>query len=216
MNRVLIIAPHPDDEIIGCGGTILKHIDDGDRVFVFFVTNGELYDDNELYEDECKKRLSESRNVEEESGYEILSWSDVSARMIRGNYEQIRLNLEHVFRKIKPNIVYLPHKLEEDVDHILTFEITKEAYMLSKFPKKNNAINNIRASIYGYEVWTPIRDFQVLVNIDEYADRKKNLIALYESQNEKSSYTEGILGLNSYRGALWGNCKYAEVFTVIM
>ena len=40
MNRILVIAPHPDDEILGCGGTMIKHIEAGDEVYVCIVTKG--------------------------------------------------------------------------------------------------------------------------------------------------------------------------------
>lgn len=43
--RVLVIAPHPDDEIIGCGGTMAQHVEKGDRIFVIYVTSGELFED---------------------------------------------------------------------------------------------------------------------------------------------------------------------------
>ena len=41
MNRILVISPHPDDESIGCGGTLRKHITEGDSVWVIFLTSGE-------------------------------------------------------------------------------------------------------------------------------------------------------------------------------
>ena len=41
--RVLVIAPHPDDEIIGCGGTMAQHVEKGDRIFVIYVTKAKWF-----------------------------------------------------------------------------------------------------------------------------------------------------------------------------
>ena len=40
MSNVFVIAAHPDDEVLGCGGTLLKHVDEGDKVYILFVTEG--------------------------------------------------------------------------------------------------------------------------------------------------------------------------------
>lgn len=213
-NKILVIAPHPDDEVIGCGGTILKHINDNDRVFIFYVTNGEIDIENDNYFDECKQRFSEALKSSKMSHSEILFCPEVPARKIRDNYTLILNRLERVFRKLKPNIVYLPHKRETDFDHKLTYDITKEAYV-SSLNYKNNSINNVKTKLFGYEVWTPIQKLHKLNNIESYAEKKKKLINIYESQTQKILYSDGILGLNKYRGCYFGNCQYAEAFSII-
>ena len=40
MKKIFVVAAHPDDEILGCGGTLLKHIDNGDKVYILFVSEG--------------------------------------------------------------------------------------------------------------------------------------------------------------------------------
>lgn len=213
-HRVLVIAPHPDDEVIGCGGTILNHIKDGDRVFVFYVTNGEIEDENDCYYDECQQRLKEALKFSQLSHCEILYFPEIPARKIRDYYMLIRNRMEKVLRKLKPNFVYLPHKLESDFDHQLTYDITKEAYFLSQI-YKNSSVNNVRANLLGYEVWTPISIPYKLNNIEMYAEEKKRLIDIYESQTQKMLYADGILGLNKYRGNYFGNCQYAEMFSMV-
>lgn len=211
-NRVLVIAPHPDDEIIGCGGTILKHIDLGDKVFVFFVTNGEVSEKESIYERKCQERYAEVKRIYASTPIEILLWSEIPAREIESNYMIIRNRLEKVFRKLKPNIVYFPHKKETDFDHRLVHSITKEAYFLSHI-NKENTFNNVKAELLGYEVWTPINKIYKIINIDFYIEKKKELINMYKSQVQNIAYADGISGLNTYRGEFFGNCKYAEVFS---
>lgn len=214
-NRVLVIAPHPDDEIIGCGGTILKHVDLGDKVFVFFVTNGEVSEKANIYERKCQERYAEVKRIYALTPIEILLWPEIPAREIESNYLTIRNRLEKVFRKLKPNIVYLPHEKETDFDHELVHSIAKEAYFMSHI-NKENTFNNVKAELLGYEVWTPINKIYKIINIDFYIKKKKELINMYKSQVQNIAYADGISGLNVYRGEFFGNCKYAEVFSHIL
>lgn len=215
MNRIIVIAPHPDDEIIGCGGTLLKHVQDGDRVFVVFITNGELIDDNKEYEIQCQIRKNEAMNVAKESNMEIIYWSNIPARKIRDNYSKLEKDLIKIFRYIKPNIIYVPHENEKDGDHVLTLELAKEAYFLSKIPMKDCKLNSIPAQIKGYEVWSPIRDVHSCCDISSFMDKKKDLIKIYDSQMQQMNYADGVAGLNQYRAAFFGVEGYLEVFSVI-
>lgn len=213
--RVLVIAPHPDDEVIGCGGTLLQHIQCEDRVFIFYATSGELFDTVENYNDKCNIRNSEIDKMASIASFDIILQSEIPAREIREKYTVITKRLEKVLRKIKPTIIYLPHENETDFDHKLVHQITKEAYFLSKL-HKNTCTNSVKATLLGYEVWTPMQAMYRLNNIELYADKKKQLINAYNSQIKDLDYADGMLGLNQYRGTFFGNCKYAEAFSNIL
>ena len=211
---VLVVAPHPDDEIIGCGGAMLQHKRDGDRVFVIYITSGELFDDEVSYTASRKRRYNEAKEASKVIGFEILEFSNLPARRIKEKETEITDKIEMIFRKIMPTVVYLPHDNEKDSDHILVNEIVREAYFRSKL-QRGNTINRVNARMLGYEVWTPIRDICDLVNLEDYVENKSAALNKYVSQLEGTNYTHGVQGLNNYRGTFFGSCMSAEVFTMI-
>ena len=57
MSNVFVIAAHPDDEVLGCGGTLLKHINEGDKVYVLFVSEGVSGRFDKNQDLKCKKEI---------------------------------------------------------------------------------------------------------------------------------------------------------------
>ena len=213
--RVLVIAPHPDDEIIGCGGTMAQHVEKGDRIFVIYVTSGEIFEDEISYCISRRRRYDEAKEAADIIGFEILDFSNIPARRVRDNESAITDKLENIFRKLKPTSIYLPHDDEKDSDHIAVNSIVKEAYFRSKLSRGKDS-NTVKAKLRGYEVWTPIKNISELNNIEDYANIKAEAIEKYKSQLVEIDYTLGIQGLNNYRGCFFGNCESAEVFTIII
>ncbi|GEO11773.1 GNAT family N-acetyltransferase [Segetibacter aerophilus] len=206
--KVLVISPHPDDESIGCGGTIRKHIVEGDTVEVIFLTSGEhgglgkTMADNTviLREEESKKAAS------------ILELTTLNFwREPDGRFEVNNDNLQKLVDKIlelEPSIIYVPHENEEHPDHKAAAQLVKEVLNLlpSSLQHKPNVLM--------YEVWTPIQKFQHVVDITPYVEVKRNAIAAYDSQCSMVKFHEAIIGLNRYRGEMhsWPGGDYAEIF----
>lgn len=215
MKRVIAIAPHPDDEVIGCGGTLLKHVANGDKVIIVYITNGEIIDNNIEYETNCEIRKHEAIKVCNDAKFTLLNWPQIASRKIQDNYSIIQNDVIKIFRSIKPEIIYLPHKYENDNDHSLTFRLVKEAYWLSKISLKEHPLNTVTAQLRGYEVWTPMNEINIVSDISIYKKQKKELINAYNSQTCRVNYADGILGLNRYRAAL--NCYdgYIEAFSTV-
>ncbi len=215
MNRVVVVAPHPDDEIIGCGGTLLSHKKNGDKIFVLYLTNGEYFVRDETeYLNRVFIRKNEAKSVCEKAGFKFLYWPNISARSIRENYNILLRDLVKIFQVIKPNYIYMPHDKEKDMDHVLCHNITKEAYWLSQTVNENNIFNFTSASIFNYEIWSPQNLIHKCCNITEYIDYKIELINTYKSQTQGLEYSEGIKGLNKYRASFSGIMGYAEAFTL--
>lgn len=210
--RILVLAPHMDDEVIGCGGTLLKHIRNNAEVTVVFMTDGRTgskrltnLSGKERHKEEIA--LIETRKNEAELALKTLNidkWffldgynsNLISTKSIQGKLRQIILS-------VKPDVVYLPFFLEEHPDHRITNQILIDS--IEGF--------NLQFTCMGYEVWTPLFP-NCLVKINDTVEIKKQALLHYTSQLDDKDYVHLSLGLNAYRsGALLDReCNFAEAF----
>lgn len=212
LDRILIIAPHPDDDVIGCGGIIAKNR--GKKIKVIFMTDGRYGGD--IY---SEKELIEVRKREALEALSILGVSDVEFL----GFEDGSLG-EHIFeasQKLK-NIsqwdnIFIPNMLDNHEDHKATMLALSKALSKEK---------NINSNIWLYEIWTPFYP-NVLIDITKEAEIKKEAINKHLSQIKCYDYSEKSLGLNSYRAisipADYGvrfceafyKCSYKELINIL-
>jgi len=201
--KFLVIAPHVDDEAIGCGGSILKHKARGDVVDILYMHCG--------YEHEARQREEEAEracNFMRVDGYHFF---DFEAE----DYGTQEVGLIELLRRINPDILYTPHGDEGDPDHKKVHNLTMGAIWKANgahFPHISGR-SNIRG-VLQYEVHTPILSPNYLEDISEFVDIKRKLIALYQSQLAITPYGEGILGLNRYRAVFKEFGDYVEAFNL--
>jgi len=212
--RIVVIAPHMDDEVIGCGGTLARHLAKGARITVIFLTDGRhggsIPKDAPGIEASARPpalaevRKAEARAALAELGIRDLIFLDAEDCHV-GSASGLKDSLRKHLQEIKPNLVYLPFFLEEHPDHRAASQILLEA-------TRDTAL---QFRCHGYEVWTPLFP-NCLVNIDETIDLKRKSIAHYKSQLTESDYLHTAIGLNAYRSsALLSNCQYAEAFCAL-
>lgn len=213
MKKVLVISPHVDDEIIGCGGTILKHKSAGDDVSViyFYKCWSGIPDKNKSEAERIrKKEASSSAKILGISKQYFLRQEDRSFYLENKIIEK----LVKIIGKVSPNIIYLPHPKEKDREHKLTYEVAKEAIWLSNSPYLKNLGKSTKINkVYLYEVWTPMDKYDIKNDIAEYLEKKIKAIKEQKSQAKYLNLVDASVGLNLYRGSLSGPTKkYAEVF----
>lgn len=206
MKNILVISPHPDDEAIGCGGTISKHVEEGDTVEVVFLTSGEKGGHGRTDEDTIIVRENESF-----AAADILGISKIDFwREPDGSFEPRENNLIRLANKInvfKPAIIYVTHNLEQHPDH-------KAAALLVQQTVLQINDTTDKPVVFMYEVWTPIQVIDHIVDISSHIEKKRKAILVYKSQCEVLCFDEAIIGLNRYRGEMhsWPGGDYAEVF----
>ena len=206
MKNVLVISPHPDDEAIGCGGTICKHVNEGDTVEVVFITSGEKGGHGRSEEETIMTREQESKDAAIILGVcHIECWREPDGSLLVTPHNVSRLAEKIVSSEVA--IIYVPHEQEQHPDHRAAAHIV------------NTAIKQLPASteipvVWMYEVWTPIQAIDHIVDISPYVDTKRRAIQAYKSQCEVLAFDEAILGLNRYRGEMhsWPGGEYAEIF----
>lgn len=217
MKKVLIIAPHPDDEILGCGGIIIRNIAEGNEVYVCIVTKGCL----PLFNPErVEENRNDARKCHQHIGIKKTFFLDFPAAMLE-KVDRYELNgkILDVIKEVQPDEAYIPHWGDMQKDH----QMVAEAAMVALRPKYHPQVKKI----FGYETMSETawnapsvqNEFipNVFVDITDYIEKKKEALSFFKlqiSQFPDARSIEAIDALAKYRGALM-NMKAAEAFVLI-
>ena len=201
--NVLVVAPHPDDETIGCGGTIALLSAEGYRVVVAFLTSGERG-----LPEMAPDRARALREAEAEKAAATLGVADVVfLRQPDSQLALVAATAAAVLRRTvddeRPRRIYVPHSGEWHEDHAIAASIVSAAIE----PEWREEIE-----LLAYEVWTPLARPDEIEDISPVMDQKLTALRCYPSQLERFSYDDGVAGLNRYRGVFYGGCRFAEAF----
>lgn len=212
--KVLVVVPHPDDESIGMGGTILKHFADGDDVFVLFLTSGGLgIPDTEpaVAADIREGEAIAACDILGTRGYAFARFQDGD---LMSHIDEAVEVVRDAIEKHEPDRVYTTHQDEDHVDHraaaVLVNRAIRETIAAVDEP--------IRIEGYGFEVWTPVRRPDMLVGFEPHrAALKIAAIQAHASQDTRNHFAIAIIGLNRYRGIMHNHDPegFAEAFTIL-
>jgi N-acetylglucosamine malate deacetylase 1 len=204
--NVLVIAPHPDDEAIGCGGTTCLHTNGGDRVITVFLTSGELGLEHLPRHEAWQVREAEAAEAARVLGTEPPIFLRRPDWFLGDAIPEAALALRPVLERERPELVYVPHPLEWHPDHRAAGTVAQLAARDCGSPMPE---------FLTYEVWTPLPVYEGVEDITAVMDRKLSAIRCYRSQLGHFRYDRAVEGLDRYRGCLSGHCDYAEVFGVL-
>jgi len=201
--NILVIAPHPDDESIGCGGTICLHTDRGDHVAAVFLTSGEF-----ALGDLPREKAWAIREAEAEESASILGITSVTFLRRPDHYlgdgiEEAATELRLLLERQQPQLIYLPHAYEGHSDHRACQPIVQAALSSTLIPPP---------ALLGYEVWTPLSEYDRAENISQTMTRKLQAVCAHGSQTKQVRYDRAVSALNEYRGTMTQVGRYAEVF----
>lgn len=200
--NVLAIAPHPDDETIGCGGTLRLHVERGDRVVAVFLTSGEL--GLNLPRDEVHAiREVEAAEASAILGLAAIEFLRLPDWFLGDDIARAAAALAPIFQRENPGILYAPHPGETHPDHRASVPIVRAALSLAPLPAPE---------LRTYEIWTPLAKYEEVEDITETMAHKLRAVRCYRSQLASFRYDRAVRGLAAYRGALAAKCGYAEVF----
>lgn len=218
-NKILVIAPHTDDEVLGCGATLAKHKAMGDEVYAVIATNAHI-GAPELF---SLENIEHVRN-EALAAHKILGINETiflnfpaPALDAYPSYK-ISIAISDIIQFYKPTHLYLPHPGDIHIDHTSVYR----ASLVAARPKGNYSIKHI----YCYETlseteWSPMQGDNFFkpnhfVDVSESFDKKIEAIKCFQSQLKcfpHSRSLEALRHLAGYRGATVGVLQ-AEAFEV--
>jgi LmbE family N-acetylglucosaminyl deacetylase len=190
--RFLILAPHPDDDAIGCGGTILKALAMRKTVRICYLSLPSLNTNSK------QERLKEVKNSLKELG---VTDHTINKQEFPRTAKLVQEAIEPELKDWKPDCVFVPSPLENQDQHLMTFGSYVEAMRNSP----------CHAATAFYEVWNPVIP-NMVVDVSSFIDKKSKSIAAHTSQVRTIDYVRMARALNEYR-AISSNLEgYAEAF----
>jgi N-acetylglucosamine malate deacetylase 1 len=206
---VLVLAPHMDDEVIGCGGTLAKHVARGASITVAFLTDGAAGGAVAAGDGPGASligtRKREAHHALATLGIRHCEFLDAPDGHLMST-PPLAERLRAILLSGRFELVYLPFFLEEHPDHRAASRILLDA----------TRGTDLHLQCLGYEVWTALFP-NCLVNIDDTVQLKREALSHYRSQLAEADYIHTQFGLNAYRSAafLGGSCRYAEAFCAL-
>ncbi len=208
MRKVLVISVHPDDETLGCGGTILKHKSEGDMVGCIFVTSGNDHQKTLIEEvvDKYSFDFSESLNKPE------ITLDDLSLTELIPVFSE-------VFNRFRPSILYVPNRSDTHSDHRKVFTAISACIKSFRYPfiKRVLMCEVISETDFAPPVIENSFMPNVFVDITMFRDKKMEILNLYKHEILEDPHTRSlsaIEALQRYRGSQ-ASVQYAEAFMLI-
>jgi len=196
--RLLILAPHPDDETLGAGGTILKAIRGGATVRTVYVTSGRP--------SLAQKMEQEALQVSQSVGYttEFMRYSLHDVPLERKAQEK----LAECINRFDPEVVFLPFLLDDHDDHRRVNHLLLLAYQAHLLKRP--------FMIWAFQVYSTVFP-NVLVDITGVAEEKAKAVNLWSSQKASRDWAHYILGMNAFNSRLLKKPgqNYVETFFVL-
>ena len=204
--NVLVISPHPDDEIIGCGGTLIRMLEKGAKISVVQLTDGSNSCALKDFPEKMRKtiRLKEAKVVAENLGFaELLLFNEEDSHLkcTRDNIKK----LSDILDRLHPKVIFVPFINDKHPDHIAANQILSKSLEFS-------SLDLPYVNVLSYEVWNfvPPNSFCI---IDYQFDKKAEILMKYRMGMKAIDYVHFCESLNSYHAyKLLGKKGFIEVF----
>lgn len=213
-NKVLVVAVHPDDETLGCGGTLLKHKFQGDQINWLICTG---LNKNHTYYKTREKEINKVSNLYNFNSIHRLPFE--TTKLDQYNRNDIIEKISKIIKKIKPNIIYLPFAGDIHSDHKIIFETSYSCTKIFRYPfiKKIYMMETLSETEFSPSISNNVFIPNTFINITNFINKKIQIMKIYKSEFSIHPFPRSelsIRGLASLRGSTSGY-NFAESFMLV-
>ena len=214
MNKILVVAVHPDDETLGCGGTLMRHRANGDEINWLICTAIDKSDPH------YHKRENEIKIVSQLYDFKnVFNLQLKTMRVDEYTMSELIAKISEVINNIEPNIVYLPFKGDVHSDHRKIFEASYSCTKIFRYPFISKVYMMETLSETEFAPSTKEDSFvpNVFVDISDFLEKKIDIMNIFDSEISGHPFPRSEINVRSLaalRGAT-SNRKYAESFMLL-
>lgn len=216
--KVLAISVHPDDEVLGCGGTLLKHNEQDDELYWLIITRGDK--SIGFNEDFLNKREREIEKVSARFNFKkVFKLGFLTTKLYNVDSGELIGKISSVINEIKPDIIYTVNRSDIHTDHQIASKAIMSCTKSFRYPfiKKVLMYECLSETEIAPQLPENIFIANVYSDITNYLDEKIEIMRIYESEVQESPLPrsiDNIEALARYRG---GSCgvHYAEAFMLV-
>ena len=213
-NKVLIVAVHPDDETLGCGGTLLKHKANDDEIHWLICTESNQKNDFYTIRNKVISKVTKMYNFDSVHNLKLKSMQVDEYSM-----SELIEKISKVIRAIQPNIIYLPFKGDVHSDHRKIFEASYSCTKSFRYSyiKKIYMIETLSETEFAPSTKEDSFIPNVFVDISKYMDKKISIMKVFDSEigeHPLPRSEKNLRALGTLRGAT-SSCMYAESFMLL-
>jgi LmbE family N-acetylglucosaminyl deacetylase len=215
---VMVIAPHPDDETLGCGGTLLRHIAEGDRVYWLIATQMSHLDGYSSVQ--MEKRQREIQQVRQDYAFAgVFELPFRAAQLDALPLSQLVKSISDVFMQVKPDTLYIPYRNDAHSDHGCVFDAVSACSKSFRYPFIKTVYAYETLSETGFALSVDAHSFNPnsYVCIDDYLERKLTMMQHYVAEVGEFPFPrsmQAIRALAQLRGTQ-ASCHAAEAFMLL-
>ena len=220
MNKVMVLAVHPDDETLGCGGTILKHKAQGDQVFWLVMTGPQKGLMPHFTDEFLSKRDAMVDGIAEAYGFDETIKLNLPTQMLHTlDLRDIIQKVSEVFKRIQPNVIYMMYANDVHSDHRMAFDAVYSCTKSFRYPFIERIYMIEALSETEFAVAIPGNTFvpNVFVDISGYIDKKLEIMSMFKGEIQEEPYPRSLSSIKALarvRGSRAG-VMYAEAFQLL-
>ena len=214
IDKILVVAVHPDDETLGCGGTLLKHKKSGAKIHWLICTQT---NQKEKFYNIRKKEIEKVSALYDFDS--VINLKLKTMKVDEYSMSDLIVKISKVINEIQPNIIYLPFKGDVHSDHRKIFEASYSCTKSFRYPfiKKIYMMETLSETEFTPSTKEDSFIPNVFIDISNFIDKKLEIMKIFKSEMNEHPFPRSIRSikaLSTLRGSTAG-CEYAESFILL-